>query len=830
LKGTICGIFSMLLLASMFAGAFNVQSAQTNGSSHGEAVHPRSDWWPMFHHDPARTGYSNTTAPATTNNTLWTSSVWWSSSPAVVGGLVYVGSEDHNVYCLNAATGESVWNYTIGDLGVVSSPAVIGGLVYVGSKRWSEISGHLGDVCCLNATTGSLVWRYSTDWYVESSPAVVDGLVYVANEHDVFCLNATSGSLIWVCSLFPQVFSSPVVVGGLVYIAPYGSHVCCLNAATGDVVWWGSEGETWFNSPVVVDGFVYFGTGWGLYNPFYCLNAATGDVVWESTVEFWDLHSSAAVAGGFVYVGSDWGDNGVYCLNAATGEFVWKYTTGGNVDSSPAVVGGLVYVGSDDNSTYCLNATTGSLVWRYKTGGNVDSSPAVVNGVVYVASDDGYLYALGGLNVSTDWEPSRDSYSQINFVSAWSGGNCYGLSSTAVLYFMNYIMDNATCPYLPSQSPSFAHARANWTSDLELPANHAELNNASLAVMYHQVWDPNILYVPPSSENAEFYDKLVWTLESGAPAVLSMHGYDAANKDVYHAVVAYGIETLPNGIVNIKMSDPNVPQQEMIAHYYPPSQTFWYSAAGYDFDEFEVLTPNLISTAFAPEPWAGWFGTYWWWNNWLDFSVTGYSIVIADKSVTIKSNGLIDRFTEMGNSQTFVKAIPGSSGIEEGNVQVYAIPDGTAFTVSDPASDRSTIAITRVENVSGQLFGYGYLVNATAIQGQLNYEVTPSTSNLAISSGTTPLDVSATIFYATPQNHSIFQASNIQLDSLQVANFTVNNWQTLNDTSSSPVTLTISPVVPEFSPTLILPLFMITTLMAASIFKRKRIIPRHSRQ
>jgi hypothetical protein len=50
----------------------------------------------------------------------------------VSDGFVYVGSSDDNIYCLNAATGAKVWEYTTGD-SVVSSPAVSDGFVYVGS-------------------------------------------------------------------------------------------------------------------------------------------------------------------------------------------------------------------------------------------------------------------------------------------------------------------------------------------------------------------------------------------------------------------------------------------------------------------------------------------------------------------------------------------------------------------------------------------------------------------------------------------------------------------------------------------------------------------------
>ena len=37
------------------------------------------------------------------------------SSPAVVNGVVYVGSNDHKVYALKASTGTKIWSYTTGD-------------------------------------------------------------------------------------------------------------------------------------------------------------------------------------------------------------------------------------------------------------------------------------------------------------------------------------------------------------------------------------------------------------------------------------------------------------------------------------------------------------------------------------------------------------------------------------------------------------------------------------------------------------------------------------------------------------------------------------------
>ena len=63
-------------------------------------------------------------------------------------------------------------------------------------------------------------------------------------------------------------------------------------------------------------------------------------------------------------------------------------------------------------------------------------------------------------------------------------------------------------------------------------------------------------------------------------------------------------------------------------------------------------------------------------------SLSGYNIIIVDKSVTIQvsppaSEKTImnqDYFTQIGNSQSFVCGISGSSGISEANIEVYAIP------------------------------------------------------------------------------------------------------------------------------------------------------------
>jgi outer membrane protein assembly factor BamB len=49
----------------------------------------------------------------------------------VANGVVYVGSDDGNVYALSASTGAELWSFTTPGP-VSSSPAVADGVVYVG--------------------------------------------------------------------------------------------------------------------------------------------------------------------------------------------------------------------------------------------------------------------------------------------------------------------------------------------------------------------------------------------------------------------------------------------------------------------------------------------------------------------------------------------------------------------------------------------------------------------------------------------------------------------------------------------------------------------------
>jgi len=307
------------------------------------------------------------------------------STPAIADGVVYVGSNDGNVYALDANTGGLLWNAPVGR-GVQSSPAVAGGVVYAGS--WD------GSLYAFNASNGSQAWNYTTGDGVISSPAVAGGLVYVGStDGNVYALDAETGGPAWVFSTGgPRVTSSPAVAGGVVYVGSEDGNLYALDALTGAVLWNYTANWPIHSSPAVAGGVVYVGCDDG---NVYALSASTGELAWNFTTGG-AVRSSPAVAGGVVYVGSY--DGHLYALDALDGTTLWSYQAGGEIYASPAVAGGVVYAGSLAlwNNFFALNASTGELLWGHSFDEHsVYGSPAVYGGIVYTGCDDGGIYAFG---------------------------------------------------------------------------------------------------------------------------------------------------------------------------------------------------------------------------------------------------------------------------------------------------------------------------------------------------------------------------------------------------------------------------------------------------
>lgn len=342
----------------------------------------RTDW-PRFHFDLRNTGlnpYENVLGTGNVGDLVerWsapTGSIV-TGSPAVVDGVVYVGVSDGPFLALDASTGSVKWSRVLDQ--TPTHPTVVGGTVYVGSE---EV------LYALDADTGAVRWTKSMPSRIFTAVAVVDGIAYLAPD-DLYALDAATGTTLWSAPLSGGL-SAPAVAGGLLYLGAHDSELHAFDATTGAEVWAAPTGSSISSSPAVAGGMVYVGSK---DNKLHAFDSATGDEVWSFTTGD-DVDSSPAVAGGMVYVGSQ--DHNVYALDALTGDPVWTVTTGDWINlASPVVANGVVYIGSNDGNMYALDAESGEILWTYRTG-ETNTTPAVADGVLYVGSFADTFYAFG---------------------------------------------------------------------------------------------------------------------------------------------------------------------------------------------------------------------------------------------------------------------------------------------------------------------------------------------------------------------------------------------------------------------------------------------------
>jgi eukaryotic-like serine/threonine-protein kinase len=324
------------------------------------------------------------------------------SSSTVANGMVYVGSNDGQLYAFDANCRENcqpLWSYPTMSF-IISSPTVANGRIYFGADNGKL---YAFDSNCRKACQP--LWSYTTAGGIDSSPVVVDGKVYVGswdNTFYAFDASCTKDCLpLWSYLTGGGVFSSPATVNGLVYVGSVDGKLYAFETSCAEncrPLWSYPTGGGVSSSPSIANGIVYVGSDDGRLYAFDASCRANCQPVWSYATGN-RVRSSPAIANGRVYVGADKGR--FYAFDAscrANCQPLWSYATGDDIFSSPMVANGVVYVGSNDHRLYAFDTDCREgcqPLWSYTTGDNVLSSPTVANGVVYISSSDHKVYAFG---------------------------------------------------------------------------------------------------------------------------------------------------------------------------------------------------------------------------------------------------------------------------------------------------------------------------------------------------------------------------------------------------------------------------------------------------
>jgi polyvinyl alcohol dehydrogenase (cytochrome) len=400
-------------------------------------------------------------------------------NPGIVGGRVFVGSDNGTVYALDAETGCTHWSFKA-DAGVRTAPSV--GLI---GRRYAVYFGDLkANLFALDAETGTVIWKKALDTHrfarITGAPTLADGKIYVpvsSTEEvpgsqpkyecctfrgSVVALEAATGEQLWKSYTITE---TPTQVGT-------NSAGTAQYAPAGAAVW---------NSPTIdrQRGVLYIGTGNSYTGPavktsdsVIAMDLKTGKIAWWNQVtggdaflvncrpgvencpkeigpdhDFGNAPILRTLPGGkrIIVIGQKSGT--VWGLDPdAEGKVLWQFKAGkggalGGIEWGSAADDTAAYIPVSDVLTapneagglFALKLTDGQPIWhtpapklecttgRGCTG--AQSAPvSVIPGVVFSGSVDGHMRAYSTKDGSILWDFNtvRD-YETVNHVTAKGG-------------------------------------------------------------------------------------------------------------------------------------------------------------------------------------------------------------------------------------------------------------------------------------------------------------------------------------------------------------------------------------------------------------------------
>jgi len=400
------------------------------------------------------------------SNVLWKKKeLGGRSTPIVMRGKLYAivhdkvetADEGEKVVCVDAATGQTLWEHRF-NVYLSDAPAErIGWSSVTGDPETGRVyaQGICGYFCCLEGDSGKLVWDHSlheefgtvSTYGGRTNVPIVfeDNLLisavmvgwgdepkwgrFAVPAHRFMCFNKNTGQLRWIngtgLSPYDTTFSTPtcVPVGGLqqLIFSSGDGGIWSLQPRTGKVVWNFPFARAGMNvSPLVTaDGHVF--ANHGVENT---LGTAMGSVVAldgtktgdQTDKELWRKFevlapfSSPVMLNDTLYVIDD--SAKLTGFNAKTGAVVSRKKLGsvmrgtGDASPTPLVADGKLYAITGDGQWYVLKPKGKDFQTLAKlriTGEAVNASPIVSYGRIYVTTMD-HMYCLG----SADQKPSAD--------------------------------------------------------------------------------------------------------------------------------------------------------------------------------------------------------------------------------------------------------------------------------------------------------------------------------------------------------------------------------------------------------------------------------------
>lgn len=344
--------------------------------------------------------------PSAPENAVWSTQlegrVLFTDTVTSPDGRVYtatVGDDAPNncgIYCLDAQTGEIVWN-------VPAKNSIKNNLVYQNGKVYAQDVDGL--VYCLNAADGSEIWtaQAELDRSLGTSTAICadDTALYTGSASDVTAFHAETGEKLWSYHR-DRGENSPaelVVMGDKLILSPHWDAIVALDKSTGKLLWDNRDDDIRFRSstPIAIDSSRLLVAD---DDAVAIVNLENGEMT-KTNFENYNFGSSGqpVIDGNIAYLPT--ATKGLVAFNLDTKQIVWEmqpgtalaftacYTNASNaltVEGTPVLDGDQIVFGASDGYIYRVNKADGSIAAKTNIG-------APILGKVVVNADGSIIAA-----------------------------------------------------------------------------------------------------------------------------------------------------------------------------------------------------------------------------------------------------------------------------------------------------------------------------------------------------------------------------------------------------------------------------------------------------
>jgi len=322
------------------------------------------------------------------------------------------------VFCFDADSGKEIWTHTYPeplepkyyDGGSSATPTVADGKVYTISKS--------GKIFCLNAATGDVMWQKQVEskpptWGFAGSAVVQDKLVIFNVGAAGLALNKANGSVVWDNGAGLSGYSSavPYTRDGHRCLVMFGqNHVFGLDTATGKQLWkskWVTKHDVNASDPIVHGDYVFVASGYNRGCGLIKVDGATATKVYDTKAMRSQL-SGPVLINGYLY-GID--ENQLVCLDIMTGEVKWKERQIGK--GSLMAANGKLFVLSDKGILHIADASAKAfepISSAQILNGKCWVMPVLANGKIYTKNVKGHMVCIdvsGKKSVASSATPSQ---------------------------------------------------------------------------------------------------------------------------------------------------------------------------------------------------------------------------------------------------------------------------------------------------------------------------------------------------------------------------------------------------------------------------------------